>query len=180
MHVLLKLSRAIDALNQKAGWLATWLVLIACLISAGNAVMRWGFDMSSNAWLEVQWYLFAGMVMLGGAYTLRLNEHVRVDVFYSRYGERTRAWLDLLGAIFFLLPMSVVIGWLSWPLFYGSYAIGEVSGNAGGLIRWPAKILLPIGFLLLTLQGFSEIIKRAAFLSGRIEPETPGYERPLQ
>jgi TRAP-type mannitol/chloroaromatic compound transport system permease small subunit len=180
MQALLKLSRAIDALNEKAGWVATWLVLIACLISAGNAVMRWGFDLSSNAWLEVQWYLFAGMVMLGGAYTLKLNEHVRVDVFYSQYGERTRAWLDLLGAIFFLLPMSIIIGWLSWPLFAGSYAIGEVSGNAGGLIRWPAKILLPIGFLLLTLQGVSEIIKRAAALSGRLAPETAAYERPLQ
>ena len=180
MQALLKLSRAIDALNEKAGWVATWLVLVACLISAGNAVMRWGFDMSSNAWLEVQWYLFAGMVMLGAGYTLRRNEHVRVDVFYSRYGERRRAWLDLLGAIFFLLPMSVIIGWLSWPLFAESYAIGEVSGNAGGLIRWPAKILLPIGFFLLTLQGVSEIIKRAAFLSGRLESATAEYERPLQ
>ena len=191
MQALLKLSRAIDALNEKAGWVATWLVLIACLISAGNAVMRWGFDMSSNAWLELQWYLFAGMVMLGGGYTLRMNEHVRVDVFYSRYGERKRAWLDLLGAIFFLLPMSIIIGWLSWPLFAESYAIGEISGNAGGLVRWPAKILLPIGFLLLTLQGVSEIIKRAAVLCGRLEAGTEyengavksdiaAYERPLQ
>jgi TRAP-type mannitol/chloroaromatic compound transport system permease small subunit len=180
MKALLKLSQAIDALNEKAGWIATWLVLFACLISAGNAVMRWGFDMSSNAWLEVQWYLFAGMVMLGGGYTLRTNEHVRVDVFYSRYGERKRAWLDLLGAIFFLLPMSVIIGWLSWPLFADSYAVGEISGNAGGLIRWPAKILLPIGFLLLTLQGISEIIKRAAVLRGHVDPDMPSYERPLQ
>ena len=179
MQAFLKLSGAIDALNEKIGAVATWLVLIACLISAGNAVMRWGFDMSSNAWLEAQWYLFAGMVMLGGAYTLKTNEHVRVDVFYSRYSERTRAWLDLLGAIFFLLPMCVVIGWMSWPLFTGSYESGEVSSNAGGLVRWPVKILLPIGFLLLALQGVSEIIKRIAKLTGRGALDTP-YERPLQ
>ncbi|HEX2827241.1 MAG TPA: TRAP transporter small permease subunit [Burkholderiales bacterium] len=180
MDALLRLARAIDALNEKVGWLATWLVLIASLVSAGNAVMRWGFDTSSNAWLEIQWYLFAGMVMLGGAYTLRMNEHVRVDVFYSRYSERARVWLDLLGALFFLLPMAVIIGWLSWPMFLNAYSTGEISGNAGGLIRWPAKILIPIGFLLLTLQGVSEIIKRAGTLSGRADAGTAQYERPLQ
>jgi TRAP-type mannitol/chloroaromatic compound transport system permease small subunit len=179
MRALLRLSKAIDALNDRVGYIATWLVLIACVISAANAFMRWGFDLSSNAWLEIQWYLFAGMVMLGGAYTLRMNEHVRVDAFYSRYSERTRIWVDLLGAIFFLLPMSVVIGWLSWPLFINSYEIGEISGNAGGLLRWPVKILIPIGFLLLTLQGFSEIIKRFANLTGHL-PLDAHYERPLQ
>jgi TRAP-type mannitol/chloroaromatic compound transport system permease small subunit len=179
MRALLSLSRAIDTLNEKIGHAATWLVLLACVVSAGNALMRWGFDLSSNAWLEIQWYLFAGMVMLGGAYTLRMNEHVRVDVLYGRYSERTRAWVDLLGAIFFLLPMSVVIGWMSWPLFLSSYEIGEISGNAGGLLRWPVKILIPIGFLLLTLQGVSEIIKRIAVLSGRVQLDTH-YERPLQ
>jgi TRAP-type mannitol/chloroaromatic compound transport system permease small subunit len=179
MRALLRLSRAIDTLNEKIGYAATWLVLLACVVSAGNALMRWGFDMSSNAWLEIQWYLFAGMVMLGGAYTLRMNEHVRVDVLYGRYSERTRAWVDLLGAIFFLLPMSVVIGWMSWPLFLSSYEIGEMSGNAGGLLRWPVKILIPIGFALLTLQGVSEIIKRIAVLSGRAQLDTH-YERPLQ
>jgi TRAP-type mannitol/chloroaromatic compound transport system permease small subunit len=178
MHALLKLSRAIDALNDHVGVVATWLVLIACMISAGNAVMRWGFDLSSNAWLEIQWYLFAGMVMLGGAYTLRVNEHVRVDALYSRYSERTRVWVDLLGAVFFLLPMSVLIGWMSWPLFVNAYEIGEVSGNAGGLIRWPVKVLIPIGFLLLTLQGISEIIKRAAILTGHLKADVH-YERPL-
>lgn len=180
MGALLRISRAIDALNEKVGWIATWLVLIACLISAGNAVMRWGFDKSSNAWLEVQWYLFAGMVMLGAAYTLRMNEHVRVDVFYGRYSERARAWLDLLGALLFLLPMAVIIGWLSWPMFLDSWNTGEISGNAGGLIRWPAKILIPIGFLLLALQGVSEIIKRVAVLSGRGDAHAAAYERPLQ
>jgi TRAP-type mannitol/chloroaromatic compound transport system permease small subunit len=179
MKTLLALSRLIDALNKRCAGIATWLVLLSCVISAGNALMRYGMNLSSNAWLEIQWYLFAGMVMLGGAYTLRVNEHVRVDVLYSRYSERTRAWVDLLGAIFFLLPMSIVIGWMSWPLFLSSYEIGEMSGNAGGLLRWPVKILIPIGFALLTLQGVSEIIKRVAALSGRTQLDSR-YERPLQ
>jgi TRAP-type mannitol/chloroaromatic compound transport system permease small subunit len=179
MDALLKFSRLIDALNERIGLVANWLVLIACAISAGNALMRYGFSLSSNAWLEIQWYLFAGMVMLGASHTLRVNEHVRVDVFYARYGERTRLWLDLAGAVLFLLPMAVIIGWLSWPLFMNSYQVGEVSGNAGGLLRWPVKILIPIGFLLLTLQGVSEVIKRALALAGRIRLDSR-YERPLQ
>jgi TRAP-type mannitol/chloroaromatic compound transport system permease small subunit len=179
MHALLKASNAIDRLNDRIGAIATWLVLIACVVSAGNAFMRWGFSLSSNAWLELQWYLFAGMVMLGGGYTLRMNEHVRVDTLYSRYPERVRVWIDLLGAVFFLLPMAIAIGWLSWPLFAGSYAIGETSGNAGGLIRWPVKLLIPVGFFLLTLQALSEIIKRVANLTGHLALDTH-YERPLQ
>jgi TRAP-type mannitol/chloroaromatic compound transport system permease small subunit len=179
MDALLKFSRLIDALNEKVGLAANWLVLIACVISAGNAMMRYGFSLSSNAWLEIQWYLFAGIVMLGAAHTLRVNEHVRVDVFYARYGERARLWLDLAGAVLFLLPMAVIIGWLSWPLFVNSWQLGEVSGNAGGLLRWPVKVLIPLGFLLLALQGISEIIKRAAALAGRIQLD-PRYERPLQ
>lgn len=179
MDTLLKLSRLIDALNERIGRVATWLVLAACVISAGNAIMRYGFSLSSNAWLEIQWYLFAGMVMLGASYTLKMNEHVRVDVFYSSYSDRARLWLDLLGGVLFLLPMAVIIGWLSWPLFMNSYLVGEVSGNAGGLLRWPVKILIPLGFLLLTLQGVSEIIKRAAALSGHIQLDAR-YERPLQ
>jgi TRAP-type mannitol/chloroaromatic compound transport system permease small subunit len=179
MRALLRLSKAIDRFNQIIGLVAIWLVLIACLISAGNAIMRYAFNLSSNAWLEIQWYLFAGIVMLGGAYTLKVNEHVRVDVLYSRYPPRARVWLDLLGALFFLLPMSVLIGWMSWTLFINSYAIGEVSGNAGGLVRWPVKALIPLGFLLLTLQGLSEIIKRIANLSGHLQLDAH-YERPLQ
>jgi TRAP-type mannitol/chloroaromatic compound transport system permease small subunit len=179
MDVLLALSRLVDALNEKIGLIANWLVLLACVISAGNALMRYGFSLSSNAWLEIQWYLFAGIVMLGASHTLRVNEHVRVDVFYARYGERTRLWLDLAGGILFLLPMAVIIGWLSWPLFVNSWQIGEVSGNAGGLLRWPVKVLIPLGFLLLALQGISEIVKRAAALAGRIQLD-PRYERPLQ
>ena len=179
MDAALKLSRLIDALNERIGLVASWLVLIACAISAGNALLRYDFSLSSNAWLEIQWYLFAGIVMLGAAHTLRRNEHVRVDVFYSRYGERARLWLDLVGGVLFLLPMAVIIGWLSWPLFVSSWQVGEVSPNAGGLLRWPVKILIPIGFLLLTLQGLSEVIKRAAALDGRIRLDSR-YERPLQ
>jgi TRAP-type mannitol/chloroaromatic compound transport system permease small subunit len=179
MHLLLKLSQAIDFLNEKIGLFATWLVLIACVISAGNAMMRYGFNLSSNAWLEIQWYLFGGMVMLGAAHTLRVNEHVRVDVLYSRYSLRTRLWVDLLGGLLFLLPMSIIIGWLSWPLFFNAYDIGETSGNAGGLLRWPVKILIPLGFLLLTLQGLSEVIKRVGALTGHMEMDAR-YERPLQ
>jgi TRAP-type mannitol/chloroaromatic compound transport system permease small subunit len=169
MDALLKFSRLIDALNERFGLVASWLVLIACVVSAGNALMRYGFSLSSNAWLEIQWYLFAGIVMLGAAHTLRLNEHVRVDVVYARYGARARLWLDLAGAVLFLLPMAVVNSW----------QIGEVSGNAGGLLRWPVKALIPLGFLLLALQGISEVIKRAAALAGRIELDAR-YEKPLQ
>jgi TRAP-type mannitol/chloroaromatic compound transport system permease small subunit len=179
MNALLTLSRLIDALNEKVGLVANWLVLLACFISAGNALMRYGFSLSSNAWLEIQWYLFAGMVMLGASYTLQVNGHVRVDVFYSRYSERARLWLDLLGGILFLLPMAAIIGWLSWPLFMNSYAVGEISANAGGLLRWPVKILIPLGFLLLALQGVSEIIKRASALTGRIRLDAR-YDRPAQ
>jgi len=179
MKALLRFSRLVDALNHKFGLIANWLVLIACVVSAGNALMRYSFSLSSNAWLEIQWYLFGGMVMLGASYTLKVNEHVRVDIFYSRYGDRTRLWLDLIGGVLFLLPMTVIIGWLSWPLFINSYDIGEISGNAGGLLRWPVKILIPIGFLLLTLQGLSEIIKRIAALTGRLDLDSH-YERPLQ
>ncbi len=179
MPALLKFSRLVDALSERIGFAANCLVLAACAISAGNALMRYGFSLSSNAWLEIQWYLFAGIVMLGAANTLRINGHVRVDVFYSRYSERARLWLDLLGGVFFLLPMAVIIGWLSWPLFMNSYSVGEISGNAGGLLRWPVKILIPLGFLLLTLQGLSEIIKRAAALTGHARLDA-GYERPPQ
>jgi TRAP-type mannitol/chloroaromatic compound transport system permease small subunit len=179
MNFLLRFSSLIDALNEKLGVVANWLVLIACVISAGNALMRYGFSLSSNAWLEIQWYLFGGMVLLGASYTLKMNEHVRVDIFYSHYGDRTRLWLDFIGGILFLLPMTIIIGWLSWPLFVNSYEIGEISSNAGGLLRWPVKILIPIGFLLLTLQGLSEVIKRGAALTGHLQLDAH-YERPLQ
>lgn len=179
MNALLRTASLIDVMNERIGRVACWLVLIACVISAGNALLRYGFNISSNAWLEIQWYLFGGIVMLGAASTLKTNQHVRVDVLYSHYSERTRLWIDLLGGLLFLLPMAVMIGWLSWPMFINAYTISETSGNAGGLLRWPVKLLVPLGFLLLVLQGVSEIIKRAAALAGHAGLDAR-YERPLQ
>ena len=179
MKALLAVSRAIDSMNGGLGRLANWMVLIACLISAGNAMMRYAFDLSSNAWLEVQWYLFAGIVMLGASYTLRLNEHVRVDILYTHLSERGKEWLDLLGAALFLIPSALIIAWLSWPFFHESWVIQEMSTNAGGLLRWPVKIMIPLGFVLISLQAVSEIIKRAAALSGFAGYKTH-YEKPVQ
>jgi TRAP-type mannitol/chloroaromatic compound transport system permease small subunit len=179
MRALLTLSRAIDALNERLGRVANWMILIACVISAANAMIRYAFDISSNAWLEIQWYLFAGVVMLGASYTLQRNEHVRVDILYTQLPERGKEWLDLVGTAVFLIPSCLLIGWLSWPFFYESWHIQEHSGNAGGLLRWPVKILVPVGFALLALQGVSEIIKRAAALRGYVRLESH-YERPVQ
>lgn len=179
MNALLRLSALIDALNERLGRVANWLVLLAVLVSAGNAMTRYAFDLSSNAWLELQWYLFAALVMLGASWTLKMNEHVRVDIVYMHLSERGKEWLDLLGAAVFLVPSMLVIAWYSWPFFMQSWSIDEVSGNAGGLLRWPVKLLLPLGFTLVALQGVSEIIKRAAALRGTVRFETR-YERPLQ
>ncbi len=179
MKTLLALSRLIDALNERCARIATWLVLLSCLISAGNAMMRYGFSLSSNAWLEIQWYMFGAMFMLGASYTLQLNEHVRVDIFYGRLSTRAQIWVDIFGGIFFLLPATIIIGYLSWPMFINSYHIGEMSMNAGGLLRWPIKIFVPLGMALLTLQGISEIIKRVAALTGHCPPPRH-YEKPLQ
>jgi TRAP-type mannitol/chloroaromatic compound transport system permease small subunit len=179
LRYLLALCRAIDRLNAAVGTLASCAVLIACLISAGNAVSRYTFSISSNAWLEIQWYLFGVMFLFGAAYTLKNNGHVRVDILYSRLSPRQAAWLDLFGGILFLMPAVVIIGWMSWPFFLDSYAIREMSNNAGGLPRWPAKFLMPVGFGLLALQGLSEIIKRIAVLSGHLDL-APKYEKPLQ
>jgi len=179
MRALLRVSGAIDGVNERFGRIADWCVVLACLISAGNALVRYGFSFSSNAWLEIQWYLFAAMFMLGAPYTLRRNEHVRVDVIYGNLSPRLRLWVDLLGGILFLMPAVLIIGWMSWPLFYDSWQSGEVSSNAGGLIRWPVKLLLPLGFGLLALQGLSEIIKRIAALRG-YEGVVAEYEKPLQ
>jgi TRAP-type mannitol/chloroaromatic compound transport system permease small subunit len=176
---LINISRLIDAVNDRLGWLASWLVIAACLISAANAMSRYAFDLSSNAWLEIQWYLFAAIVMFGASHTLRVNEHVRVDIIYTHLSERGKEWLDLIGTAVFLVPSMLVIAWYSIPFFEQSWAVQEMSGNAGGLIRWPVKILVPIGFTLVALQGISEIIKRAAALRGDVRYETR-YERPLQ
>jgi TRAP-type mannitol/chloroaromatic compound transport system permease small subunit len=179
LRPLLLLSRGIDVLNERLGYLANFFVLLACLISAGNAMSRYAFDLSSNAWLEIQWYLFAGMVMLGASYTLKVNEHVRVDILYVHLSERGKEWLDLVGTIVFLVPSMLVIVYFSWSFFMQSWNIQEISGNAGGLLRWPVKFLVPLGFTLVALQGVSEIIKRIAALRGDVRFETR-YERPLQ
>jgi TRAP-type mannitol/chloroaromatic compound transport system permease small subunit len=177
--VLLRVSRWIDALNAAFGKVADWAVLLACLISAGNALFRYGFSLSSNAWLEIQWYLFGVMVMFGAAFTLNKNGHVRIDIVYGNVSQRAQMWIDLVGSIVFLLPMAVILFWVSWPLFYQSYLIGETSSNAGGLVRWPIKLVLPLGFALVALQGISEIIKRIGALRGH--PELVArYQKPLQ
>ena len=168
MKLLLRLSRAIDWLNERVGRAVLWLVLLMVLVSAGNAVSRYALNLSSNAWLELQWYLFAAVFLLCAGYTLLHNEHIRIDVVSSRLTRRTRAWIDVFGTLFFLLPMSVTIWWLSWPIFLNAWLSGEISSNAGGLVRWPARLMIPAGFLLLTAQGLSELIKRIAFLRGLI------------
>jgi TRAP-type mannitol/chloroaromatic compound transport system permease small subunit len=179
MTVLLGFSRAIDWVNAQFGVVANWLVLLACLISAGNAFSRYLISVSSNGWLEIQWYMFAGMVLLGAPFTLRMNEHVRVDLFYGMVSERVRLWIDIIGGFLFLLPICLVLIYFTWPWFVDSWRINESSSNAGGLIRWPVKLLLPVGFGLMALQGISEIIKRIAALEHVIDAEFR-YEKPLQ
>jgi TRAP-type mannitol/chloroaromatic compound transport system permease small subunit len=175
---LLGLSKLIDSLNQRVGTIIYWLILVAVVVSAGNAMVRYLFDMSSNGWLELQWYLFSAVFLLGAGYALLYNEHVRIDVIFGRLPPRKRAWIDLLGGIFFLLPMAVIIMALSWPMFVESYLRHEISADAGGLLRWPAKVLIPVGFLLLSLQGVSEIIKRIAFLRGLIPDPYEKHQDP--
>ena len=179
MNPLLSLSRAIDLVSERLGRLAAWGVLLSCLVSAGNATIRYVLNASSNAWLELQWYLFAVTVMLGAAHVLKVNEHVRVDVLYGGRSGTTKAVIDLLGMLFFVLPVCLLMVWLSWPWFVDSYVHHELSSNAGGLLRWPVKLLVPLGFGMLALQVVSEVIKRVAFLTGRIDMDTH-YERPLQ
>ena len=173
------MSGLIDWINDRFGTIANWLVLLACVISAGNAASRYLFSASSNAWLEVQWYMFAGIVLLGGPYTLKVNEHVRVDLVYSSVSDRTRIWIDIVGLTLFLLPICVILTYFTYPWFVESYRQHEYSPNAGGLLRWPVKLLLPVGFLLMTLQGISELIKRIAALQDSIALQFK-YEKPLQ
>ncbi|MEO8165823.1 MAG: TRAP transporter small permease subunit [Betaproteobacteria bacterium] len=175
MHIFLRISQAIDALNERVGRTVLWLVLVMALVSAANALARYLFNLSSNAWLELQWYLFAAVFLLCAGYTLLHNEHIRIDVVSSRASRRTRLWIDVFGTLFFLLPVSIFIMVLSWPVFTNAWFSNEMSGNAGGLIRWPARLLVPAGFLLLSLQGMSELIKRVAVLKGILpdHPEKP-------
>ena len=168
MNALLRLSRTIDGMSERIGRLVYWLVLAVVLISAANASVRKAFNYSSNSFLEIQWYMFSVIFLLGAGYVLLHNAHVRIDIIAGRLSARAQNWIDVFGIIFFLFPMALVIGWLSWPLLLDSFVRHEVSTNAGGLIIWPARLLVPVGFALLILQGISELIKRIAFLRGHI------------
>lgn len=169
MSFLLSLSRLIDTINEKIGNGISWALLLSVLICTGNALVRYTFNTSSNAWLEIQWYLFASMFLLATSQTLRRNEHVRIDVIAGRFSKRTQVWIDLFGFLVFLLPMATIILYYAVPYAIVSFQEQEVSSNAGGLIVWPAKILIPIGFLQLTLQGISELIKRIGYLQGKVD-----------
>ena len=171
--------RGVDALSVRLGQLAAWMLVLACALSAGNALIRYTFNLGSNAWLEAQWYLFGAAVFLGAPALLKLNEHVRVDVIYGSRAPRTRAWIDLLGLLLVLLPVCLITGWLSIHMVHDSYVQQEVSPSAGGLLRWPIKGMIPLGFALLALQSVSEIIKRVGYLRGTYNMDTH-YERPLQ
>jgi TRAP-type mannitol/chloroaromatic compound transport system permease small subunit len=166
MQALLKLARLIDLMNEHVGRSVYWLVLVAVLVSAVNAIIRKLFNMSSNAFLELQWYLFSAIFLFCAGYALLHNAHVRIDVVTGRLSPRAQAWIDVFGTVFFLLPMAILFIYLSWPIFVRTYTHGEISTNAGGLLIWPARLMVPIGFALLALQGFSELIKRVGFLMG--------------
>lgn len=166
MKALLALARAIDGLNERIFRLVMWLILVVTIVSSGNAVVRYLLDRSSNAWLELQWYLFAAIFLLCASFTLKCNEMVRIDVISSRLTRRTQAWIDVLGTVVFLMPITIMMAWLSWPVFMQAYTHSEMSSNAGGLILWPARLLVPVGFVLLMAQAVSELIKILAFLTG--------------
>lgn len=166
MKALLQFSRLIDTISEAVGRAAIWLVMIVVLISAGNAISRFAFNLSSNAMLEIQWYLFSAIFLFCAAYVLKKNEHIRIDVIAGRLSERAQNWIDVFGILVFLLPMALMIAYLSWPVFMNAWHSGEGSPSPGGLIRWPVRLLLPVGFALLILQAFSELIKRFAFLTG--------------
>jgi TRAP-type mannitol/chloroaromatic compound transport system permease small subunit len=166
VRTLMRLAALIDALNERVGKTVYWLVLVAVLVSAGNAIVRKLFNMSSNAFLELQWYLFSAVFLFSAGFTLLRNEHVRIDVLAGRLSPRAQACIDIFGTVFFLLPIALLFVWLSWPIFIRTYTHGEISTNAGGLLIWPARLMVPIGFALLSLQGVSELVKRIAFLTG--------------
>jgi TRAP-type mannitol/chloroaromatic compound transport system permease small subunit len=177
MQALLKLSSFIDHLSERIGRLMMWVVLAATLISAGNAIIRKVFGTSSNAWLEVQWYLFAAVFMLGGGYAFLRNVHVRIDFLSSRFSARTRNWIDIVGILVFIVPLSLMLIYEGWPVFERAWTSGEMSSNAGGLIRWPVFLLVPLGFALLLVQALSELIKRVAFLRGA-GPDVLAHKEP--
>lgn len=173
MTALLALSRAIDRINELIGKTFAWAILLAIFVSAGNAIIRKVFNSSSNAWLELQWYLFGAAFLLAAAYTLKQNEHIRIDILYGTWSRRTQHWIDLFGHIFFLMPFVLLMIWYFWPYFMQSFRSGEHSSSAGGLLIWPAKSLLLIGFAMLGFQGISEIIKKIAVMMGLIEDPHP-------
>ena len=179
MKPLLPVAHAIDRFNDAFAWLAQWAVLLSCFISAGNAIVRYGLNLGSNAWLEIQWYLFAAAVMFGAAQVLRLNEHVRVDLLDNRLSTHGKVYVDIFGFVFFLLPVAVAMLYYAGPMFLDRLRTGEMSPSAGGLIRWPVVLTIPVGFAMLFAQGLSEIIKRVAWLRHEYEMDTH-YERPLQ
>jgi TRAP-type mannitol/chloroaromatic compound transport system permease small subunit len=166
LNSLLRLCSVIDAMNDRVGRVTMWLVLAAVMLSSLNAISRKAFSISSNAYLELQWYLFAGVFLLGAGYVLLKNEHVRIDALAGRWSRRTQVWVDVVGLLVFLLPLCVWVVLQSWPVFAQAWRSGEMSSNAGGLIRWPSYLLLPVGFALLGLQALSELVKRIAFLRG--------------
>jgi TRAP-type mannitol/chloroaromatic compound transport system permease small subunit len=165
---LLRIVRGIDRLNEIVGRGVSWLGLASVVICAAAATARYAFNVGSNAWLEIQWYLNAAVFLLVAGYTLKRGEHVRIDVIIGKLPERAQAWIELLGGIFMLLPATVVIAWYSWPSLVNSWDIQEYSSDPGGLIRWPVRLLIPVAFALLALQGVSEIVKRILFLQGAI------------
>ena len=169
MSFFLSLSKSIDALNERVGLGISWALLAAVLICAGNALVRYSLNISSNAWLEIQWYLFGAIFLLASSYTLKRNEHVRIDVVVGRFSKRTQVWIDVFGFILFLLPATLLILYFAVPFAMESIRSQEMSSNAGGLIVWPAKLLIPVGFLMLSLQGISELIKRIGFLVGQVD-----------
>ena len=179
MRYLLALADAIDWATEYLGQWLKWLVLFSSLVSAFNALMRYAIHYSSNAWLEIQWYMFGAMFLLGAGYALKHEEHVRVDVLFSKMTHRQQAWLDVFGGIFFLMPMAIIIGWMSIPMVVNSIRIWEHSSDPGGLLRWPIKIVIPIGFILLAIQGVAEIIKKYAVATG-VRAPGKAYERPVQ
>jgi TRAP-type mannitol/chloroaromatic compound transport system permease small subunit len=166
MQSLLQFSRAVDALSAWIGRVVMWLILLTTFISSGNAIVRKVFNTSSNALLEIQWYIFAAVFMLGAGYAFLRNAHVRIDFISSKFSARTRNWIDIGGIVIFMFPLCYMMITLSWPLFHNAWVSGEMSSNSGGLIRWPVYAMIPLGFALLALQGFSELIKRLAFLKG--------------
>ena len=176
MHALLRFARTIDRLNERIGKAVGWLGLAAVVICTANAVARYALNVGSNAWLEMQWYLNSAVFLLVASYALKRNEHVRIDVINGRLSPRTQAWIDIVGGLFMLLPAVVIIGWYSWPSLVNSFAINEYSSDPGGLIRWPVRLLIPVSFGLLGLQGISEIIKRFAYLRGLVEASE--FEKP--